>query len=59
MEGLCGISIDILARLSATADSGDDDTFMRRDTEFFEGIFNRHDDEEVTTAGTPLDVCKT
>ncbi len=31
---------------------------MRRDTEFFEGIFDRHDDEEVSATGTPLDVCE-
>ncbi len=29
---------------------------MRRDSEFFEGIFDRHDDEEVSATGTPLDV---
>jgi hypothetical protein len=29
---------------------------MRRDTEFFEGVFDRHDDEEVPATGTPLDV---
>ncbi len=32
---------------------------MRRNTEFFEGIFYRHDDEEVTATWTPLDVCET
>ena len=31
---------------------------MRRDTEFLEGIFDRHDDEEIPATGTPLDVCK-
>ncbi len=31
---------------------------MRWDTQFFEGIFDRHDDEEVPTTGTPLDVCE-
>lgn len=32
---------------------------MRRNTEFFESIFYRHDDEEVTATGTPLNVCET
>jgi hypothetical protein len=29
---------------------------MRWDSEFFEGVFDRHDDEEVPTTRTPLDV---
>lgn len=31
---------------------------MRWDTELFEGVFDRHDDEEVSATGTPLDVSK-
>lgn len=58
MKSLRCISIDILRCFPRTPYSWNDHSFMRRDTEFFEGIFYRHDDEEVTTAGTPLDVCK-
>lgn len=31
---------------------------MRWDSEFFEGVFDRHDDEKIPTTGTPLDVSK-
>ncbi len=58
MKGLCSISVDILRGFSRTSHSWNDDTFMRRDTEFLEGIFDRHDDEEIPATGTPLDVCK-
>ncbi len=58
MKRLCRISVDILGCLSRTTNSRNHHSFMRWDSEFFEGIFDRHDDEEVPATGTPLDVCE-
>lgn len=58
MKRLSSISIDILRGFPRAPDSGYDHTLMRWDTELFEGVFDRHDDEEVSATGTPLDVCQ-
>ncbi len=59
MERLCCIPIDILRSFSRASNSWNYYSLMWWDTEFFEGVFDCHDDEEVPTTGTPLDVCKT
>jgi hypothetical protein len=55
MEGLSGIPIDILRCFPRTTNSRDNDTIMTRDPEILKSVFNRHKDEKISTARTPLD----
>lgn len=58
MESLCCISIDILTWFSTTTHSWDDHSLMRWYSEFFECVFDCHDNKKVSTSRTPLYVCE-